>query len=92
MYPVYVRGEAYLAARQGPAAVAEFQKIIDHPGIVGNDPMGGVAQVYLAKALALAGDKMKAKTCYEEFLTLWKNADSDTPILKRVKAEYARLE
>ncbi len=92
LYPVYQRGEAYLEAHRDMEAAAEFQKIIDHPGIVGNDPMGAAARAYLARALASAGDKMKARTAYQEFLTLWKDADSDVPILKRVKAEYAGLE
>jgi eukaryotic-like serine/threonine-protein kinase len=91
LYPVYVRGEAYLAAHQGLEAAAEFQKIIDHPGIVLSDPIGAMARLYLGQAWSLAGDKMKAKTAYQEFLTLWKDADLDIPILKQAKAEYATL-
>jgi len=92
LYPIYVRGAAYLAGRQGTAAAAEFQKIIDHPGIVQNDPIGALAHLQLGRAYAMAGDTAKAKASYQEFLTLWKNADSDIPILKQAKAEYAKLQ
>ena len=92
LYPVYVRGEAYLATRQGAEAAAEFQKILDHRGIVGADPIGALARLQLARALALAGDRSKAVTAYQDFLTLWQNADADVPILVRAKAEYARLQ
>jgi serine/threonine protein kinase/tetratricopeptide (TPR) repeat protein len=91
LYPVYVRGEAYLAAHQGPEAAAEFQKILDHRGIVGSDPIGALARLQLGRAYALSGDKTKAKTAYQDFLTLWKDADPDIPILKEAKAEYAKL-
>lgn len=91
LYPVYVRGEAYLASRQGPAAVAEFQKILDHPGVVLNEPIGALAHLQLGRAYALSGDTAKAKTAYQEFLILWKDADPDIPILKEAKAEYAKL-
>ena len=91
LYPIYVRGQAYLAAHQGAEAAAEFQKILDHPGILVSDPMGAVARVQLGRAFALAGDKVKAKIAYRDFLTLWKDADSDIPILKQAKAEYAAL-
>jgi serine/threonine protein kinase/tetratricopeptide (TPR) repeat protein len=91
LYPVYVRGEAYLAAHQGLEAAAEFQKIIDHPGIVVSDPIGAMARLYLGRAWSVAGDKMKAKTAYLEFLTLWKDADPDIPIFMEAKAEYASL-
>ena len=92
LYPVYVRGEAYLAARQGAEAAAEFQKILDHRGIVVSDPIGALAHLQLGRAWALSGDKTKAKTAYQDFLTLWKDADPDIPILKEAKAEYARLQ
>ena len=72
-------------------AAAEFQKIIDHPGIIVSDPIGAMARLYLGRAWSLAGDKMKAKTAYQEFLSLWKDADPDIPILKQAKAEYATL-
>jgi len=91
LYPVYVRGEAYLAAHQGVEGAAEFQKILDHRGIVVSDPIGALAHLQLARAFALSGDKTKAKTAYQDFLTLWKDADPDIPILKQAKAEYARL-
>jgi tetratricopeptide (TPR) repeat protein len=91
LYPVYVRGEALLAARQGAEAAAEFQKILDHRGVVGSDPIGALAHLQMGRAFALAGDKTRAKTAYEDFLALWKNADPDIPILKQAKAEYARL-
>ena len=92
LYPIYVRGLAYLAARQGDQAVTEFKKILDHRGIVFNDPVGAVARVQLARAFALSGDKMHARTAYQDFLTLWKDADPDIPILKQAKAELARLQ
>jgi tetratricopeptide (TPR) repeat protein len=91
LYPIYVRGEAYLAANQGTEAAAEFQKILDHRGIVVSDPIGALAHLQLGRAFALSGDKTKAKTAYQDFLTLWKDADPDIPILKEAKAEYAKL-
>jgi hypothetical protein len=91
LYPVYVRGLAYLAARQSTEAAAEFQKILDHRGIVVSDPIGALARLQLGRAFALSGDKTKAKMVYQDFLTLWKDADADIPILKQAKAEYARL-
>ena len=91
LYPVFVRGEAYLAAHQGVEATAEFQKIIDQPGIVVSDPIGALARLYLGRAWRLAGDKGKAKAAYQEFLTLWKDADSSIPIFKEAKTEYATL-
>src|SRR6266851_5373582 len=91
MYPVYVRGEAYLAAHQGKEAVAEFQKILDHRGIVLNEPIGALAHLLLGRAYAMQGDTAKARAAYQDFLTLWKDADPDIPILKEAKAEYARL-
>jgi eukaryotic-like serine/threonine-protein kinase len=90
--PVYVRGEAYLAAHQGPAAAAEFQKIIDHPGLAGNNIIGALAHLGIGRAYALSGDTAKARTAYQDFLTLWKDADPDIPILKEAKAEYAKLQ
>jgi tetratricopeptide (TPR) repeat protein len=91
LYPVYVRGEAYLAAGQGKEAAAEFQKILDHRGIVLNKPIGALGRLQLGRAFALQGDTAKAKTAYQDFLTLWKDADTDVPILKEAKAEYAKL-
>jgi tetratricopeptide (TPR) repeat protein len=88
---LFVRGEAYLAARQYPEAAAEFQKILDHRYIVFTDPTGALAHLQLGRALASSGDKTKAKTAYQDFLTLWKDADPDISILKQAKAEYAQL-
>ena len=92
LYPVYLRGEAYVAAHQGSAAAAEFQKILDHPGVVQNEPIGALAHLGLARAYALAGDSVKSRTEYQNFFALWKDADPDIPILKQAKAEYAKLE
>jgi DNA-binding winged helix-turn-helix (wHTH) protein len=92
MFPVFVRGEAYLAGRQGSKAAAEFQKILDHRGLVLNQPIGALAHLGLGRAYVLQGDIVKAKAAYEDFLTLWKDADSDIPVLQRAKAEYAKLQ
>src|SRR5271154_1595736 len=92
MRPVFVRGEAYLAARQGGEAASEFQKILDHRGIVVNEPIGALAHLGLARAYVLQGDTAKAKAAYQDFLTLWKDADPDIPILIAAKAEYAKLQ
>jgi tRNA A-37 threonylcarbamoyl transferase component Bud32/tetratricopeptide (TPR) repeat protein len=91
LYPVYLRGEAYLAAKQGAAAGNEFQKILDHAGVVGNEPLAALAHLGVGRAYALAGDNAKSKTAYQDFLALWKDADLDVPILKQVKAEFAGL-
>jgi tetratricopeptide (TPR) repeat protein len=91
LYPVYLRGQAYLAAKRGAAASVEFQKILDHPGIVLNDTIGALAHLGLGRAYALSGDSAKAKTAYQDFFALWKNADADLPILQQGKAEYAKL-
>jgi eukaryotic-like serine/threonine-protein kinase len=92
LYPVYLRGEAYLAAKQGAAAQVEFQKILDHSGVVGNQSIGAFAHLGLARAYALEGDTPKARAAYVHFLTLWKDADADVPILKEAKAEYAKVQ
>jgi tetratricopeptide (TPR) repeat protein len=92
LYPVYVRGEAYLAAKKGQEAAAEFQKILDHRGIVVSDPIGALAHLQLARAYVLSGDNVKARTSYADFLRLWKDADPDIPVLKEAKAEYANLQ
>ena len=92
LYPVYVRGEAYLGAGKGAEAAAEFQKVLDHPGVVFADPIGALAHLQLGRAYALSGDKTRAKAAYQDFLTLWKDADPDIPILKEAKAEYAKLQ
>jgi predicted Zn-dependent protease len=92
LYPVYVRGEAYLAAHQGKEAAAEFQKVLDHRGIVLNEPIGALAYLGLARANVSQGDPAKARKAYQDFLTLWKDADPDIPILREAKAEYAKLQ
>ena len=92
LYPTYVRGLAYLAAHRGREAAAEFQKILDHRGIVVSDPIGALAHLQLGGAYALAGNKTKARSAYQDFLTLWKDADPDIPILKKVQREYAGLQ
>jgi DNA-binding winged helix-turn-helix (wHTH) protein/tetratricopeptide (TPR) repeat protein len=89
--PDYVRGLAYLAAHQGREAAREFQKILNHRGIVVCDPIGALAHLQLGRAYALAGDKTKARSAYRDFLTLWKDADPDIPILKQAQAEHANL-
>ena len=89
--PAYVRGQAFLMLQDGHRAAAEFQKFIDHRGVVMNFPWGALARLGLARAYAMQGDTAKARTEYQDFLTLWKDADPDVPILKEAKAEYARL-
>ena len=92
LYPAYLRGEAYLAVRQGAAAASEFQKILDHPGVIGNQPIGALARLGLGRGYALSGDTTRAKIAYQDFLSLWKHADPDSPTLKDAKAEYAKLQ
>jgi tetratricopeptide (TPR) repeat protein len=91
LYPAYVRGLAYLAAHQGAEAAAEFQKILDHRGIVISDPIGALAHLQLGRAYALLEGKARAKSAYQDFLTLWKDADPGIPILKQAQNEYANL-
>ncbi len=91
IYPAYLRGQAYLQAHNGTAAAAEFQKLLDHRGVVINWVAAALAHLQIGRAYALAGDSSKAKAAYQDFFTLWKNADPDVPILKEAKAEYARL-
>jgi hypothetical protein len=90
-YPVYVRGLAFLAAHQGVAAAGEFQRILDHRTIVISDPIGALARLQLGRAFVLSGDTVKAKTAFEGFLALWKDADPDIPIFRQAMAEYASL-
>jgi eukaryotic-like serine/threonine-protein kinase len=92
MYPAYIRGLAYLAAHNGSAAAVQFQRILDHPGIVVNFPTGVLARLGLGRAYAMSGDKEKARAAYQQFLTLWKDADADVPVLKEAKTEYAKLQ
>jgi serine/threonine protein kinase len=91
LYPVFVRGQAYLAARNGAAAAAEFHEILNQPGMVLNEPIAALARLELARAYSLEGSQDKARSSYQDFLTLWKDADADVPILQQAKAEYAKL-
>ena len=91
IFPAYVRGEAYLAAKQGASAAAEFQKILDHRGLTALCDTGALANLGLARAYAMQGDTAKAKAAYQDFLTLWKDADPDIPILIAAKSEYSKL-
>jgi eukaryotic-like serine/threonine-protein kinase len=91
LYPAYVRGQAYLMAGEGKAAVTEFQKLLDHPGIVTNFVTGSLAHFQIAQAYSLAGDNAAARIAYENFLAIWKDADSDTPLLKAAKSEDLKL-
>ena len=92
LYPVYLRGEAYLAAKQGAAAVSEFQKILDHAGVVGNEPLAALAHLGLGRGYALAGGSAQSRTAYQDFFRLWKGADPDIPILIAAKSEYAKMQ
>jgi len=91
MHPGYLRGRAYLMLGNGNAAALEFQRIVDHPGLVLENPVGALARLGLARAYAMQGDTAKSRAAYQDFLTLWKDADPDIPILKQAKAEYAKL-
>ena len=91
LYPAYLRGQAYLLAKNGSAAVAEFEKLLDHRGIVLNFVTGALARLQLGRAYAMSSDSAKAKAAYQDFLTLWKDADPDIPILLATKAEYVKL-
>jgi len=92
LYPAYLRGQAYLLANNGNAAAAEFQKLLDHRGIVLNFVTGVLAHLQIGRAYAMAGDTAKAKAAYQDFFNIWKDADPDIPILKQAKAEYAKLQ
>jgi eukaryotic-like serine/threonine-protein kinase len=92
LYPAYLRGQAYLQAHDGAAAAAEFQKFLDHRTLVLNFPLGALAHLQLGRAYAMSGDTAKARSAYQDFLTLWKDADPDIPILNQAKAEYAKLQ
>ena len=91
LHSAYVRGQAFAAARRYAEAAVEFQKILDHRGLVGSDPIGALAHLQLGRVFALSGDKTRGKAAYDAFLALWKDADPDIPVLKRAQAEYARL-
>src|SRR5258707_11698475 len=91
LYPAYIRGLAYLQLGEGRLAAAEFQKLLDHPGLVGRDVIGALAHLQLARAQKMMGDQAAARRSYQDFLTLWKDADADIPIYGQAKAEYAKL-
>ena len=91
-YPAYVRGEAYLVSHQDREAAVEFQKILDHRGIVISDPIGVLAYLQVGRAFVMSGNIAGAKTAYQDFLTLWNDTDPEIPILKQAKAEYAKLQ
>jgi len=91
LIPAYLRGKAYIQLRDKNAAAAEFQKLIDHRGLVGNFALGALARLQLARACALAGEKTRAKIAYQDFLALWNDADPDIPIVKQARSEYAGL-
>jgi eukaryotic-like serine/threonine-protein kinase len=91
LYPVYFRGQAYSAAKNDAAAATEFRKILDHPGLVQNEPIAALAHLGIARAYLRSGDSAKSRVEYQTFLALWKDADPDVPVLKQAKAEYAKL-
>lgn len=92
LYPVFVRAQAFLMQRNGSAAAAEFQEILDHPGLLGNSTLGPLSQLGLAHAYAISGDAGKARAAYAGFLNVWKDADADIPVLREAKTEYSRLQ
>jgi ATP/maltotriose-dependent transcriptional regulator MalT len=91
MVPIYVRGLAYLKAGEGAEAAAQFKKMLGHPGLALNAPIAALAQLQLARALAMSGDKPAARRAFEDFLSLWKQADADQPLLKQAQGEYHQL-
>ena len=91
LHSAYVRGEALIAEHRYAEAASEFQKILNHRGVVGLDPIGALAHLQLGRVYAFSGDNARAKSAYKAFLTLWKDAEPSIPILKQAKAEYARL-
>jgi tetratricopeptide (TPR) repeat protein len=91
LYPVYLRGEVYLAANRGDAAAKEFQKILNHRCVVGNEPIGALAHLGLGRAYALSGDSAGARAAYQKLFRLWKDADPEVPIFQQARAEYAKL-
>jgi lipopolysaccharide biosynthesis regulator YciM len=92
MLPAYMRGQAYMMERNGTAAVAEFQKLLDHRGIVHSAVEGALVHLQIGRAYAMRGDTDKARAAYHDFLTLWKDADVDIPVLRQAKTEYAKLQ
>jgi tetratricopeptide (TPR) repeat protein len=91
LYPAYIRGLAYLQIGEGSLARIEFEKLLDHPGFVGTNVIGALSHLQLARALKLSGDAAAARKSYEDFLSLWKNADPDIPIYQQAKSEYSQL-
>jgi hypothetical protein len=91
LYPAYVRGRGYLEAGRPREAAAEFQKVLDHRGIVLADPIGALAHLQLGRAYVLSGERGRAKSAYQAFLTLWKDADPEIPVLKQARTENAKL-
>jgi tetratricopeptide (TPR) repeat protein len=92
VYPAYLRGLAYLQLGQGRQAATEFQKLLDHPAIVGRNVIGALSHLQIGRAQMMAGDKDAARKAYQDFLTIWKDADPDVPIYKQAKAEFAKLQ
>jgi eukaryotic-like serine/threonine-protein kinase len=92
LYPVYVRGSAYLTLGKSAEAAREFQYIIEQHGVLANCPVGALVHIGLGRAYAMGGDRLKARSAFQEFFALWKDADPDIPILKQAKAEYANLQ
>jgi predicted Zn-dependent protease len=92
LYPAYVRGQTFLAAGRPAEAAVEFRKIISRPGLVMGDPVDAVARLQLARAFAASGDTAGARAAYQDFLTLWKQADADIPLLKQAQAEVSKLQ
>jgi len=92
LHSAYVRGLAFVAAHRYPESIAEFQKLLDHPGIVGLDPMGALAHLQIGRAFAMSGDLVKSKAAYQDFFNVWNDADPDIAILAQARAEYAKLQ
>jgi len=92
LYPIYLRGQAHLLAHENKEAAEEFRQIVGHSGIVLNFSLAALARVGLARSFFQQGESAKARNTYQQFLTLWKDADPDIPILKQSKAEYAKLQ
>ena len=92
LFPIYIRGQAYLQAKPGADAVAEFQKIVDHRGIAPTAPEHSLARLAMGRAYAMIGEAAKFRAAYQDFFALWKDADPDIPILKEAKTEYAKLQ
>jgi hypothetical protein len=92
MYPTYLRGTAFLALHDGAAAAAEFRKILDHPGVVLEDPMGALAALQLARAWTMTGNAVKAKAAYQNVLAVWKDADPDLALVRQARAESAGVQ